>query len=226
MVAPKVSCNSACKKVRRPSRHAPRHVSLCARSDALFAAESSLFPVYVPPFDLPLDEIRRELDGLRGPLRIAIQRSKNPFNVGAIIRVAHSFLVREIILIGEEPYYARASMGMEKYENITLMPDEASFLTRAAVEHLRIVAIEKDHPAVQGLWDYTFPEERCVLVFGSENEGVSPEILAMAEAVVAIPMFGINHSYPVSVSAGITMAEWARRYWGGGRLVKGPRRAL
>jgi tRNA G18 (ribose-2'-O)-methylase SpoU len=58
-----------------------------------------------------------------------------------------------------------------------------------------------------------------VLVFGSESFGVSPEILTAAEAVVAIPMFGINHSYPVSVSAGIVMAEWARRYWGQGRLI-------
>src|SRR5574339_500665 len=102
--------------------------------------------MYVPPFDLPTAEIRRELDRLRGPLRIAVQRSKNPFNVGAIIRVAHSFLVREIILIGEEPYYERASMGMEKYENISKLPDEAAFLERARRDDLRLVAVEKDQP--------------------------------------------------------------------------------
>ena len=174
--------------------------------------------MYVPPFDLPTHEIRRELDRLRGPLRIAVQRSKNPFNVGAIIRVAHSFLVREIVLIGEEPYYERASMGMEKYENILKLPDEAAFIDYVRREQLQVVAIEKDHPRVHGLWSFTFPE-RPVLVFGSENEGVSPEILAEAAAVVAIPMFGINHSYPVSVAAGIVMAEWARRHWGGTRLV-------
>jgi tRNA G18 (ribose-2'-O)-methylase SpoU len=178
--------------------------------------------MYVPPFDMPCEEIRRELDRLRGPLRIAVQRSKNPFNVGAIIRVAHSFLVREIILIGEEPYYERASMGMEKYENITKLPDEAAFLERVESDRLSIVAIEKDHAGVQNLWSYSFPEHDAVLVFGSENEGVSPEILAAARAVVAIPMFGINHSYPVSVAAGIVMAEWARRYWGGSRLLAVP----
>jgi tRNA G18 (ribose-2'-O)-methylase SpoU len=172
---------------------------------------------------MPLDEIRRELEKLRAPVRIAVQRSKNPFNVGAIIRVAHSFLVREIILIGDEPYYERASMGMEKYENITRLPDEAAFLTRVREGALRIVAIEKDHPRVQNLWSYEFPLEGCVLVFGSENEGVSPEILAEAEAVVAIPMFGINHSYPVSVAAGIAMAEWGRRYWGRTKLHAVPR---
>jgi tRNA G18 (ribose-2'-O)-methylase SpoU len=194
------------------------------RFAALHAAcEAIVSRMYVPPFDLPTDEIRRELDRLRGPLRIAIQRSKNPFNVGAIIRVAHSFLVREIVLIGEEPYYERASMGMEKYENITKLPDEEAFLDYVRREQLRLVAVEKDHPHVQGLWSYAFPEHQPMLVFGSENEGVSPEILAVAEAVVAIPMFGINHSYPVSVAAGIVMAEWARRYWGGNRLITAPR---
>jgi len=169
--------------------------------------------MYVPPFDMPTAEIKHELDRLRTPLRIAVQRSKNPFNIGAIIRVAHSFLVREIILIGEEPYYERASMGMEKYENITKLTDEAAFIDRVARDRLRVIAIEKDHPRVHGLWDYTFPEQGCVLLFGSENEGVSPDLLAIAEAVVAIPMFGINHSYPVSISAGIALAEWSRRYW-------------
>jgi tRNA G18 (ribose-2'-O)-methylase SpoU len=178
--------------------------------------------MYVPPFDLSTAEIKRELDRLRTPLRIAVQRSKNPFNVGAIIRVAHSFLVREIILIGEEPYYERASMGMEKYENITRVADETIFLERARDERLRLIAIEKDHPRVHGLWDYAFPEQGCVLVFGSENEGVSAELLRAAEAVVAIPMFGINHSYPVSVAAGIAMAEWSRRYWGSNRLQAVP----
>lgn len=179
--------------------------------------------MHVAPFDMPIEEIRRELDRLRTPLRIAVQRSKNPFNVGAIIRVAHSFLVREIVLIGEEPYYERASMGMEKYENITRMADEEAFLQHARAEAWRLVAVEKDHPHVQGLWDYSFPEQNCVLVFGSENHGLTPEIVAASEAVVAIPMFGINHSYPVSVAAGITMAEWSRRYWSGSRLITGKR---
>ncbi|MDB4990990.1 MAG: tRNA/rRNA methyltransferase [Myxococcaceae bacterium] len=178
--------------------------------------------MYVPPFDMPISEIKHELDRLRTPLRIAVQRSKNPFNVGAIIRVAHSFLVREIILIGEEPYYRRASMGMEKYENITHVADEDAFLQRAKDDSFRLIAIEKDHPKVHGLWNFSFPDEGCVLVFGSENEGVSPDLLAAAEAVVAIPMFGINHSYPVSISAGITLAEWSRRYWGGSRLFAVP----
>jgi hypothetical protein len=76
----------------------------------------------VPGFELPLDEVRASLETLRRPLRIAILRFRNPFNVGAIIRVAHSFLVQEIVLVGDEPYYERAAMGMQRYENWSSFP--------------------------------------------------------------------------------------------------------
>ena len=67
---------------------------------------------FVPPFGLSREEIGRELDRIRHPFRLAVRRAKNPFNVGAILRTAHSFLPREVILIGTEPFYERAAMGM------------------------------------------------------------------------------------------------------------------
>jgi tRNA G18 (ribose-2'-O)-methylase SpoU len=164
----------------------------------------------VTPFDLPLDEIRRSLAGLRRPLSIAIVRARNPFNVGAIIRVAHSFLAREILLIGDEPYYERASMGMERFENIVNIPTEAEFLARARDRDQKLVVFEKEEATVD-LWRAELPED-CMMVFGSEVSGVSPDIIAAADLVVGIPMYGINHSFPVTVAAGIAMAEWTRRY--------------
>ncbi len=171
----------------------------------------------VPPFEIPREEIRAELDRIRHPFRIAIDRAKNPFNIGSIIRTAHSFLVKEIILIGTEPWYERAAMGMQRYENIVEVPDEAAFLDAASRGHWPIVAFEKDQ-ADAGLWEAELPEN-AVLVFGNEDEGCSGGILKAAQQVVAIPMFGINHSYPISVAAGIAMAEWARRHYETGRIV-------
>lgn len=177
---------------------------------------------YVPPLGLPLDEVRRELDRIRHPVRIAIRRSKNPFNVGAIIRTAHSFLVREIVLIGVEPWYERAAMGMHRYENVVELESERAFVERARREGWFLCALEKDDARV-GLWDARLPEA-SVIVIGNEEEGVGPEILAAADEVIAIPMFGINHSYPMTVAAGIALSEWARRrYAGPGRVVVTPR---
>ena len=161
----------------------------------------------VPPFGLSTDEIRAELLPLRNDLSVAIVRAKNPFNVGALIRVAHSFLVREIFLIGTEPFYEKAAMGMQKYETIVECADEASFLD--AVRGRPLVGVERDG-ARRTLWEAELPRD-LVFAFGSENEGLPPAILEACADVIAIPMYGINHSYPVVVAAGMVLCEWARR---------------
>jgi tRNA G18 (ribose-2'-O)-methylase SpoU len=162
---------------------------------------------HVPPLGLPLEEVRAELDRIRFPLRVAVRRAKNPFNVGAIIRVAHSFLVREIFLIGVEPHYEKASMGMQKYETIVDCPTEADFLDRVAGRPL--IGVERD-AARSSLWDAPMPPD-LVFLFGSENDGLSQTLLERCDDVLAIPMYGINHSFPVTVATGMVLCEWARR---------------
>ena len=165
----------------------------------------------VPAFEMPLDEIRASLGALRRPLSIAVLRARNPFNVGAIIRVAHSFLVREIVLVGDERYYERGAMGMDRYENIVLLPTEADLIARVRASGRKLVVFEKDAARVD-LWQAELPGD-CVMLFGSETAGVSEELLGAADLIVGIPMYGINHSFPVTVAAGIAMAEWTRRFY-------------
>ncbi len=171
----------------------------------------------IAPFGMPRDEIKRELEALRHPFSVAVERAKNPFNIGSIVRTAHSFLAKEIVLVGTEPWYERAAMGMQRYETLVELPDAAALIARARGAGQRLVVFEREAARV-GLWEAELADG-SVLVFGSENEGVSPELVAAAHEVVAIPMFGINNSYPITVAAGIAMAEWARRRYGGGRLV-------
>src|SRR5690349_2438011 len=107
---------------------------------------------------MPLGQIREELDRIRHPFRIAIRRSKNAFNVGAIIRTAHSFLAREIILIGDEPWYERAAMGMQRYEHVVKMASEAELIERARQAGWPLCVLEKDHDRLVSLWDAALPE--------------------------------------------------------------------
>lgn len=161
----------------------------------------------ITPFGLSTEEIKGELAGLRNDFSIAVCRAKNPFNIGAIIRVAHSFLVREIFLIGTEPFYERAAMGMQKYETIVECPDEAAFL--AATAGRPLIGVERDH-AQTTIWEAPMPAG-LVYLFGSENDGLPEVLLSACSNVVAIPMYGINHSYPVAIAAGMVLCEWARR---------------
>ncbi|NMC71183.1 MAG: RNA methyltransferase [Myxococcales bacterium] len=171
----------------------------------------------VKPFGLSRDEQRRELDRIRHPFRIVVDRAKNPFNIGTIIRTAHSFLAAEIVLLGTERWYERAAMGMQRYEHVTEIPTVEAFLARARAERWRLTVFERER-ATTDLWRAELPED-AVLVFGNEDDGVAPAIVEAAAEVVAIPMYGINHSYPVVVAAGIAMAEWARRRYERGRIV-------
>jgi tRNA G18 (ribose-2'-O)-methylase SpoU len=175
----------------------------------------------VPPLDYTPAEVRSLLRPLRNRVSVAVYSAQNAFAVGAIIRVAHSFLVREIILIGESPWYEKASMGMQRFEEVAVLADEDAFF-----EHTRerpLWAIEKDH-ATQSLYDVISYPDDVVLVFGSERAGLPGTILERADAVLGIPMYGVNHSLPLAVAAGIVMSDWARRRYAPGTTISGPSR--
>ena len=56
--------------------------------------------------------------------------------------------------------------------------------------------------------DWTQPH---AVVFGNEHRGCTPEMIALADANIAIPMLGMAQSFNVSVSAGIILAEAFRQ---------------
>jgi len=167
----------------------------------------------VPPLDATPEQVRDALAPLRGDFSIAVHSLGNAFAVGAIIRVAHSFLAREIFIVGEAPYYEKASMGMEKYETIVRVDGDDDLFAR--VRGRPVWAIEKDH-ARRSLYAIDRFPPGVVFLFGSERAGLSRPVIDAADDVIGIPMYGVNHSFPVTVAAGIVMSEWARR-----RFVEG-----
>ncbi len=173
----------------------------------------------VPPLDLPAEEVRSLLEPLRNRLSVAVYNCQNAFSIGAIIRVAHSFLVREILIIGQAPWYEKASMGMQRYEHIVELADDDAFFRHAAGRP--IWSVEKDH-ATLSLYEVAAYPDDVILVMGSERAGLPPSILERSEAIVGIPMYGVNHSFPVAVAAGIVLSDWARRRYSAGTTIAGP----
>ena len=168
------------------------------------------------PLDASTDEIREALRPLRNDFTVALHAAHNPFAVGAVIRVAHSFLAREIVLIGEAPYYEKASMGMEKYESIVRVGTDDAFLEHVGQRPLW--AVEKDAATTSVHAVPSFPRD-VVLLFGSERFGIPKPLLARASVTLGIPIYGVNHSLPLVVAAGIVMNEWARRRYASGALA-------
>jgi tRNA G18 (ribose-2'-O)-methylase SpoU len=168
------------------------------------------------PLDLAPDAVREVLAPLRHDFSVAVYAAGNPFAVGAILRVAHNFLAREVILVGDAPHYEKASMGMEKYESVVRVADEEALF--AHVTGRPVWALEKD-AARRSLYAVReFPKD-VVFLFGSERFGLPAGVLGRADDVVGIPLYGVNHSLPVAIAAGIVMNEWARVRYAGGRVV-------
>ena len=69
------------------------------------------------------EEVKDALAPLRNDFSIALAAPGNAFAVGAIIRVAHSYLAREVFVVGAGDWYPKASMGMQKYETVVRVPD-------------------------------------------------------------------------------------------------------
>ena len=169
-----------------------------------------------PPIDLSPESVRAALAPLRNDFSVAILAPGNAFAVGAIIRVAHSFLAREVFVVGAEGYYPKASMGMHKYETVVRVADVPGLLE--AVRGRPLWAIEKDYArrSVQAVEQ--FPPG-VVFLFGSERFGLPRDLVERADEVLGIPIYGVNHSLPVTVAAGIVMHEWARRRYVDGAVV-------
>ena len=53
--------------------------------------------------------------------------------------------------------------------------------------------------------------DKTVLVFGSENSGISSDLLGLADQVIHIEQLGSTRSLNVGVAAGIAMYEWLRQ---------------
>ena len=53
--------------------------------------------------------------------------------------------------------------------------------------------------------------EKTTLVFGSESDGLSKEMIDACEDVREIESFGSTRSVNVGVAAGIAMYEWTRQ---------------
>jgi TrmH family RNA methyltransferase len=146
---------------------------------------------------------RRSFPGMR----VYLEDIRSPYNVGAMFRTAESFGAEKISLspLCADPLHPRANrtaMGCvevipwERVENLAGLGEGPFF------------ALETGGVPLS---EFRFPP-RAVILTGSEELGISPEALDMAERSlgrVTIPSYGAKGSLNVSVAFGIVMQAWA-----------------
>lgn len=156
------------------------------------------------------DAIVADLDSKRHSFHVAIENWQHDFNIGTVVRTANAFMAREVHIIGRRRWNRRGAMVTDRYQHIRNHPTVEDFVQWAHSEGLRIIGID-NFPDSVPLETYELPEN-CVLVFGQEGPGLSPEVHAAADATLSIAQFGSTRSINAGSAAAIAMHGWIRRH--------------
>ena len=165
---------------------------------------------------LPNEEIIEKLSKKRARLEVAIENVEHDFNIGTVVRNANNFNVAKVHIIGKKKYNRRGAMCTDKYLEIIHWEAVGDFLKDQKNRGREIVAIENnvsgelDCPEVKPLAVKKFVQD-TTLLFGSEGEGLSAEILQGCDDIREIENFGSTRSVNVGVASGIAMYEWAKQ---------------
>ena len=160
---------------------------------------------FIHPGDQPESGERGCFSGVA----VYLDEIRSPFNVGSIFRTAESLGVKELFLSPGtadplHPRSRRTAMGcIEKLPWSRLDYEGLGKLNRPSF------VLELGGTPVKS---YDFPEEG-ILIVGSEEVGVSPECLSLADRSlgrVSIPLYGWKGSLNVSVAFGIVMNQWVQ----------------
>ena len=171
-----------------------------------------------------LADLLRAIDtrAFSGPM-LYLDGVQNPHNLGSILRTAAHFGVAAILgpekaLPPLSPAAARVAEGAAEIVPVCDLASPAADLGRLRKAGYEIV-VTSSH---RGDPLYSSPlGQNVVLALGSESEGVSRSIDAVADRRLQIPGTGAVESLNVSVACGILLGEVWRRTAGGS--VTGPR---
>ncbi len=154
------------------------------------------------------EQVFSALEKSRTTLEIAIENVEHDFNIGSIVRTANSFNVSKVHIIGRKKYNRRGAMCTDKYLKIEHHASLEDFLKTQ--ENRELVAIENNTPRAKELQAKRFTKD-TTLIFGSENSGITEELLAKSDDVRFIESFGSTRSVNVGAAAAIAMYEWTRQ---------------
>lgn len=154
--------------------------------------------------------------GLRGmkknEIYIVLDNVLDTYNIGSIFRLADAVAAKKVYLCGQTetpPNHRIKKASINTTEWVEWEYAESALQAirnlQFTIYNLQIVAIEQSKKSIQyNKFDYTLP---ICLIVGNETNGVSKEVLKIADAIIEIPMFGVNKSLNVMVSLGIVLYE-------------------
>ncbi len=143
---------------------------------------------------------------------VVLENIRSLHNVGSIFRTADGAGFDKVFLTGytgtpPDRRIEKVSLGAEEFLAWEKNEDSINCVKQLKKEGYRILALEQTSTS-QDLFETKFDDlEKVALILGNEVEGISKELLALADITLEIPMKGQKGSLNVSIAAGIAMYQ-------------------
>ncbi len=170
------------------------------------------------PLILNADQLRKlktenlQLKTRKKEIYIVLDNVLDTYNIGSIFRLADAVAAKKIFICGQSEIppnhrIKKASINTTEVVAWSYSPSAKEVISdlRFKIKDIQIIAVEQVAGSIPyDKFEYKMP---ICLVVGHESDGVSKEVLNLADAIVELPMFGINKSLNVMVSLGIVLYE-------------------
>jgi tRNA G18 (ribose-2'-O)-methylase SpoU len=140
------------------------------------------------------------------PVVFVLDNIQDTYNIGSFFRLADAIAAQKIYLCGRvvtppNVKIHRASVGLWRWlpweQHLSIVP----LVRRLKEQGFFIMAAEQAEKSID--YRQLKPEFPVALIVGNETEGVDSKVLKMADAVVEIPLLGVNRSLNVLVAAAV-----------------------
>lgn len=150
----------------------------------------------------------QSLSAARSGLLVAVDSIQNPGNLGTILRTCDAVGASALILLNNstdpyDPASVKASMG-SVFTIPLVKTNSAEFLDWARSNSLPIIGTSDK--ARQSCFTFDYPDP-CLILMGSEREGLPTNLISSAADMVSIPMEGAADSLNISVATGIILYQ-------------------
>jgi RNA methyltransferase, TrmH family len=161
--------------------------------------------------EMPESGLTGVLSGRPELVAVAVAISE-PGNAGTLIRICDAMGAGALVIAGNsvDPYNGkcvRASAGSIFHVPVVVEPDTVAVVTAIRAAGLRVLATTVDGESALGDTDLSAP---IAWLFGSEAQGLTAEVAALADQRVRIEMPGRAESLNVAAAAAICLYQSAR----------------
>lgn len=172
--------------------------------------------------DVKEEDIADKLKSIkRRQIYFILENIYDTYNIGGLFRLADALAIEKMYICGKSEIPPNSKIKKASIGTYKVVPWEYKKTAGEAIEELRskinppaggqrskikVIAVEQHPTSIPYTKaDYSMP---VALIFGNETYGVTDESLKLTDQIVEIPMWGINKSLNVIVSAAI-VSYWA-----------------